>query len=128
MGTRSICFWKVSSVEDGSPLPGVNVLLQGTTTGTVTDANGDYTISVPPEGGKLIFSFIGLITQEIEIGDKTVINVSMASDVTQLTEVIVTAQGILKTRNELSYAAQTVTGESLSNTRDNNFINSFPGK
>jgi TonB-dependent SusC/RagA subfamily outer membrane receptor len=52
----------------------------------------------------------------------------MSSDVTQLTELIVTAQGILKTRNELSYAAQTVTGESLSNTRDNNFINSLSGK
>jgi TonB-linked SusC/RagA family outer membrane protein len=119
---------KVTSADDGSALPGVNVLLQGTTVGTVTDANGTYTVSVPAGKGVLTFSFIGLTTEEIEIGDRTVVDVVMKSDVTQLTEVIVTAQGILKTKNELSYAAQTVSGENLSNTRDGNFMNAFSGK
>src|SRR5688572_18813428 len=84
---------KVTSADDGSSLPGVNVLLQGTTVGTVTDANGAYTVSVPAGKGILTFSFIGLTTEEIEIGDRTVVDVVMKSDVTQLTEVIVTAQG-----------------------------------
>ena len=119
---------KVTSADDGSPLPGVNVLLQGTTVGTVTDAGGTYTVVVPDGKGLLTFSFIGLLTQEVEIGDRTVLDVSMATDVRQLSEVIVTAQGILKTRNELSYAAQTVNGEALSNTRDNNFVNAISGK
>jgi TonB-linked SusC/RagA family outer membrane protein len=119
---------KVTSADDGSSLPGVNVLLQGTTVGTVTDSNGAYTVSVPAGKGVLTFSFIGLTTEEIEIGDRTVVDVVMKSDVTQLTEVIVTAQGILKTKNELSYAAQTVSGENLSNTRDGNFMNAFSGK
>src|SRR5687767_297282 len=88
---------KVSSSEDGSALPGVNVLLKGTTVGTVTDATGSYAITVPTGDGILIFSFIGLLTQEVDIAERTSIDVTMSSDITQLTEVIVTAQGILKT-------------------------------
>ncbi|MFN7372767.1 MAG: carboxypeptidase-like regulatory domain-containing protein, partial [Cyclobacteriaceae bacterium] len=59
---------KVTASEDGSPLPGVNVLVKGTTGGTVTDANGSYTVSVPSEGATLVFSFIGYVSQEVEVG------------------------------------------------------------
>src|SRR5690606_27475119 len=75
----------VTSAEDGSPLPGVNVLLKGTTTGTATDVNGSYSILAPSSGGTLVFTFIGYQTQEIEIGSQSTINVAMESDVTQLT-------------------------------------------
>src|SRR5687768_12075532 len=85
---------KVASLEDGSPLPGVNVVLAGTTTGTTTDANGDFTVSVPASGGTLIFSFIGLKTQEVSIGTRTTVDVQMETDITQLSEVIVTALGL----------------------------------
>jgi len=119
---------KVTSAEDGSPLPGVNLLLKGTATGTVTDSDGSYRLNVPAAGGILVFSFIGLQTQEIEIGQRAVINVSLALDVKSLSEVVVTAQGIIKTKNELSYAAQTVSGESLSQNRDVNLMNSLSGK
>lgn len=78
----------VTAVEDGSALPGINVVLKGTATGTVTDAKGKYSIQVPTSGGTLVFSFIGLKTQEIKIGTRSVINVSMALDVTKLSEVV----------------------------------------
>jgi TonB-linked SusC/RagA family outer membrane protein len=119
---------KVTSVEDGSTLPGVNIVVKGTTNGTVTDSDGAYSLSVPTSGATLVFTFIGLTTQEVEIGDRTVVDIQMAQSAQQLTEVIVTAQGILKTKNELSYAAQTVGGENINATRDVNIVNSLSGK
>ncbi len=84
---------KVTSQEDGTALPGVNVVVKGTTNGTVTDAEGNYKISVPSSGGSLVFSFIGLSTTEVEIGDRTTVDVSLGLDVQQLSEVVVTGYG-----------------------------------
>ncbi|MEL7001204.1 MAG: SusC/RagA family TonB-linked outer membrane protein, partial [Bacteroidota bacterium] len=84
---------KVTSIEDGSTLPGVNVVLKGTTTGTVTDIDGNYTLGVPTDGGTLVFSFIGLATEEVEIGARSVVDVQMSSDVKQLSEVVVLGYG-----------------------------------
>ncbi|MDH5367868.1 MAG: von Willebrand factor type A domain-containing protein [Cyclobacteriaceae bacterium] len=81
---------KVISAEDASALPGVNVVIKGTTNGTITDVNGAYEIIVPDQGGVLIFSFVGLITEEVTIGEKTIINVAMSADVAQLSEIVVT--------------------------------------
>lgn len=81
---------KVISAEDASALPGVTVVLKGTTNGTITDVNGAYEISVPDQGGVLVFSFIGLVTEEIKIYKKMIINVAMSTDVAQLSEVVVT--------------------------------------
>lgn len=78
----------VTSAEDGSALPGVNVQLKGIVTGTTTDEKGKYSIAVPATGGTLVFSFIGLNTQEIKIGSRTVINVTMTLNVIQLSEVV----------------------------------------
>ncbi|MBS1979518.1 MAG: SusC/RagA family TonB-linked outer membrane protein, partial [Bacteroidetes bacterium] len=104
---------KVSSTEDGSSLPGVNVVLKGTANGAVTDVDGNYKLSVPGSGGTLVFSFIGLVTQEVEIGTRTVVDVQMASDVKQLSEVVVTAQGIRSEKKALGYAVTTVGGSAL---------------
>lgn len=92
---------KITSSEDGSPLPGVNVVLKGTTVGTVTDINGAYSISVPSSGGTLVFSFIGLETQEIEIGSRAVIDVALAVDSKQLSEIVVVGYGTQE-RKELT--------------------------
>ena len=83
---------KVTSADDGSGIPGVNVLEKGTSTGTVTDAKGDYSITI---GGTstLVFSFVGYASQEIVVGNQSTINVSLASDVTALTEVVVIGYG-----------------------------------
>ena len=84
---------KVTAASDGSSLPGVNVVVKGTTNGTVTDINGNYSLSVT-DGETLVFSFIGLESMEVAIGSRTGIDVAMTSDVKQLGEVVVTAIGI----------------------------------
>src|SRR5688572_25607495 len=81
---------KVTSAEDGSPLPGVNVVIKGSAIGTVTDVNGAYNLAVPPES-TLVFSFIGLTSVEVPVGERTIVDVQMAQDVKQLGEVVVTA-------------------------------------
>ena len=103
----------VSSDEDGSGLPGVNVILQGTTVGTTTDVNGSYSLGVPSDGGTLVFSFIGLASQEVAIGARSVVDVVMSSDVEELQEVVVTALGITKEKAALGYAVTSVGGEQL---------------
>ncbi len=80
---------KVTSEENGEPLPGVNVVVKGTTVGAVTNLDGEYLLNVPSEGTTLVYSFIGLETREVEIGNQSVINLAMSSDVTQLGEVVV---------------------------------------
>lgn len=106
---------KVTAQEDGSSLPGVNVVLKGTTNGVVTDFDGNYQLSVPGSGGTLVFSFIGFTTQEINIGQRAVIDVQMIMDVQQLTEVIVTAQGIERERKALGYASTTISSADIAN-------------
>lgn len=83
----------VTDAETGEGLPGVNVLLKGTGTGQNTDLDGNYKISVPSDGGTLVFSFIGMAQQEIEIGSRSVIDVQMEADVEQLSEVVVVGYG-----------------------------------
>ena len=115
-------------MEDGSPLPGVNVVVKGTTTGTVTDADGAYSLAVPAGGDVLVFTFIGLKTQEIAINGRAVVDANLEGDVTQLTEVVVTALGIERNKNELGYAAQQVSGDKIVAARGSNFVNALSGK
>ena len=88
---------RVTSTEDGSAIPGVNVVVKGTNTGNVTGAvtgaDGRYSIPVT-DNATLVFSFIGLVTEEVAVGNRTTIDVQMASDVKALQEIVVTAQGI----------------------------------
>jgi TonB-linked SusC/RagA family outer membrane protein len=83
----------VTGVEDGTPIPGVNVLVKGSSVGTVTDIEGNYQIAIPDEGSVLVFSFIGLVTEEIVVGNQSTINMIMSADLRQLEEIIVTAYG-----------------------------------
>ncbi|MFZ6010216.1 MAG: SusC/RagA family TonB-linked outer membrane protein [Bacteroidota bacterium] len=103
---------KVSSSEDSNPLPGVSVLLKGTSIGTVTDADGKYTLSVP-SGGSLVFSFIGLQTQEIPIGDRTTIDVELSLDIKQLSEVVVTGVGVATDKRKLAISVESISGDKL---------------
>lgn len=75
--------------DEAGPLPGVNVLIKGTTIGTSTDANGEFTITVSSDKDVLVFTFIGYTTVEEQVGAKTALNISMTSDAQQLTEVVV---------------------------------------
>ena len=83
---------QITSIEDGMPIPGVNVVIKGTTTGTITDIDGFYEIAMS-EDEVLVYSFIGYTSEEIESGDKTEIDISMYADVAQLSEVVVTGYG-----------------------------------
>ncbi|MEQ1586516.1 MAG: TonB-dependent receptor [Cyclobacteriaceae bacterium] len=105
---------RVTSADDGSGLPGVNVLLRGTETGSITDVDGNYRLSIPASGGTLIFSFVGFVTQEVAVGSRAVIDVQMASDVTQLSEVVVTGYGVQEKRT-LTGSIASVKGDVLQN-------------
>ncbi len=85
---------RVTSAEDNSPMPAVNVILKGTTTGVVTDHDGKYTIAVPTTKATLVFSFTGCKSQEVAVGNKTVIDVALTNDITALSEVVVTDYGL----------------------------------
>src|SRR5215216_3978193 len=84
---------KVTDADNGSPLPGVNVIVKGTANGATTDANGMYRINAATPSSVLVFSFIGLATQEVEVNGHQTLDVSMKPDVLQLGEVVVTALG-----------------------------------
>ena len=99
---------KVTSKDDASALPGVTVAVKGTTTATFTDVAGEYKISVPATATTLSFSFVGMKTQDVEIGTQTAINVVMESSSTNLEGVVVTALGITREKQSLGYATQEV--------------------
>ena len=94
---------KVTSTEDGSPLPGVSVVLKGTKKGTVTNGDGKYALTFSAKGGTLVFSFIGLTTQEVVIGMKSVIDVTLTMDVQRLAEVVI-ARGAQKEAKAIGYS------------------------
>ncbi|HCM75685.1 MAG TPA: SusC/RagA family TonB-linked outer membrane protein [Cytophagales bacterium] len=129
MAQERVVSGKVTSQDDGSGLPGVNVLVKGTATGTVTDADGAFRLSVPSTGSTtLVFTFIGFQTQEVQVGERSIIDVSMGSDVTQLSEVVVTALGLEKQSRELGYSVSGVKAEDLDVARDANILNALQGK
>ncbi|GHN00477.1 SusC/RagA family TonB-linked outer membrane protein [Cytophagales bacterium WSM2-2] len=119
---------RVTSKDDGAPLPGVNVVIKGTTVGTVTDADGKYTLSVPKDGKSLLFSFISLRTEEIEIEDRTVIDIQLNLDVTQLSEVVVTGLGLSKERKSLGYSVASVSSELINQRAEGDVMRVLSGK
>src|SRR5688572_3839092 len=84
---------RVTSEEDRSGIPGVSILIKGTTQGTATDEDGNYKLNAPSEDAVLVFSSIGYLQQEITVGMQSVINVVLAPDITQLDEVVVVGYG-----------------------------------
>jgi len=104
---------QVLSGEDDSPLPGVNVVVKGTSVGSITDIDGNYRINAPAGATTLVVSYIGFVTQELEIGSQSVINVEMQPDATELSEVVVTALGITQDKAALGYGVSEVSSKSL---------------
>jgi TonB-linked SusC/RagA family outer membrane protein len=119
---------KVTSSDDGAALPGVSVVVRGTTIGAVTDFDGNYSITVPESATTLMFSFVGMVTQEIEIGGQTVIDVVLETSTTRLDEVVVTALGISRDKKSLGYAQQEVTSEDVNITSNTNIKDALAGK
>ena len=117
----------VTSKTDGIPLPGVNVIVQGTTNGAQTDFDGNYSITASV-GDVLNFSYVGMTTIQITVGDSSVVNAQLEEDAEQLNEVVVTALGIKKTRKSLTYAAQDINADELNKVKQTNPVNSLSGK
>lgn len=114
--------------ENENPLPGVNVLVKGAGTGTVSGSDGDYSLSVSDDTEVLVFSFIGYETQEVNIENRSVINISMTPDITQLGEIVVTALGIEKEQKTLGYATSKVEAAEFNVNRTPNFMDALQGK
>ncbi|MEP4532776.1 MAG: SusC/RagA family TonB-linked outer membrane protein [Cyclobacteriaceae bacterium] len=114
--------------SQGEAVPGANVIVKGTTIGTTTDLDGNYKLSVPGESETLVFSFIGMQTQEVAIGSRAIIDMSMSSDVQQLAEVVVTALGIERDSKRLGYATTTLKNEDLTKGRSISPLNALQGK
>lgn len=98
---------KVTSADDGSPLPGVSVQVKGTSKGSQTDGDGNYSIEAA-SNATLVFSFVGMVSQEVAVGNKTTIDVKLGDDSKVLSEVVVTAQGIVREKRALGYAVTSV--------------------
>ncbi len=109
------------------PLTGVNVLVKGTTVGTITDFDGKYTLEAD-KNAILVFSYLSMKTVEEPINGRTKIDVTMVSDAEALEEVVVTAMGIKRESKTLTYSAQTVGGKDLNEIKNVNMINSLQGK
>ncbi|MCK8495950.1 MULTISPECIES: TonB-dependent receptor [Spirosoma] len=102
---------KVTS-DAGEALPGVSVVIKGTTTGTVTDVNGNFTLTVPDNNAVLVFSFVGFVGQEVPVNNRTTLNVTLATDVKSLSEVVVVGYGTQR-RQELTTAVTSVNSQSI---------------
>jgi TonB-linked SusC/RagA family outer membrane protein len=117
------------SDSNGQGMPGVNVIVKGTSAGTTSDANGKYTLSVPESGSTiLVFSFIGYATQEVDAGARTTVDVTMAEDIRELSEVVVTALGVERSTKALQYSVTEVGGENFTKARENNIGNALSGR
>ncbi|MCV9389033.1 SusC/RagA family TonB-linked outer membrane protein [Reichenbachiella ulvae] len=114
--------------DSGEAIPGANVILKGTRTGTTSDIDGNWKLSVPSEGGVLVFTFVGMAPSEVEIGSRSVIDVAMATDAKQLSEVVVTSMGIAKENKTIGYAVSTVDGDEFTKSRSANIANGLAGK
>ncbi|MFT4850030.1 MAG: TonB-linked SusC/RagA family outer membrane protein [Sediminicola sp.] len=113
--------------DESGTLPGVSVVIKGTSTGTQTDFDGKYTI-MAKQGDILSFSYMGYKTVEKSVTAANTINVSLQQDANLLDEIVVTALGISKAKKSLGYSTQKVDGDEVSRVKDANFINSLAGK
>lgn len=118
----------VTNNKDGTPLPGVSVLIKGTNTATQTDGRGNYTLSGVPNNATLVFSFVGFKSQEAKLNAGNSLDVQLSEDSRQLTEVIVTANAIKREAKSLGYATSTINNADLTKGKDRSVLNSLQGK
>ncbi|UXP32216.1 SusC/RagA family TonB-linked outer membrane protein [Reichenbachiella agarivorans] len=115
--------------ESGSSIIGATVIVKEiASVGSITDINGSYVLNLPTEAQTLIVTSIGYVTQEIAIGNKTVIDVTLSEDVKQLNEVVVTALGVERESKALGYSVQEVQGDDMTEARETNMVSGLSGK
>jgi TonB-linked SusC/RagA family outer membrane protein len=117
------------TVTDGTdPVIGASVLVKGTTVGTITDADGNFSLAVPEGSKALVFSYLGLTAQEIALGADNIVSVSLKEDAQALTEVVVSAQGIAREKKTLGYATTSVSAEDIANKPETDIGRALAGK
>ena len=114
--------------ESGNPLPNASITIKGTNKGVTTNANGDFNIDVPDNKTILIISYTGYVSQEIQIGIRTTINIILLKTDNSLNEIVVTALGIKREQKSLTYSVTQVGGEELTKARENNLGNALSGR
>ncbi|MEB2777561.1 SusC/RagA family TonB-linked outer membrane protein [Algoriphagus sp. D3-2-R+10] len=119
---------KIISTEDGSPIPGVTVLEKGTSNGTVSEIDGTYSLNVTGPNSILVFSFVGFDSQEITVGNQSMIDITMSETATDMSEVVVTALGIKRDQRSLGYDVSSVKGEGLTQVSQENVLSSLSGR
>lgn len=112
--------------EDGEPVIGASIIVKGTTVGTVTDFDGNFTLDVPSDGKQLVVSYIGMKSKEVVVSPN--VNVTLMSDTQNLDEVVVTAMGISKEKKALGYAVQDVKADELTQGASTNLASALQGK
>jgi len=119
---------KITNASDGLPIFGVNIAVVGTSQGTVSDADGNYSIKVSSDEATLSFSFIGFTSKKIKVAGQSVINVALESSDISLEDVVVTALGIKREKKALTYSAENVGGDELTKVKDADPMNALSGK
>ena len=114
--------------ENGDPLPGVNIVVKGTAIGTITNMDGSYMIDVPNENTTLAFSSVGFVTQEIIVGNQTVIDIKLIPDIVALDEVVVTALGFERMFDKVGVGSSKIDDEQLENSIQPTLLSSMAGK
>jgi TonB-linked SusC/RagA family outer membrane protein len=118
----------VTDAGDGFPIPGVSVFVKGTTIGTVTMPDGKFSLAVPSDATTIVFSFVGMTTQEVAYNGQTTIDISLQSEAVDVDEVVVTALGIKREKKALGYAVQEVNSEEIGKTGNANLASAMQGK
>ncbi len=116
----------VTSKDDGQPVIGASILVKGTTNGTITDFDGNYTITAD-KGQTLVISYVGMKTQEIVIKNPTQ-NIVLVTDAEVLEEVVVTAMGVVQEKKTLNFAVQSVDNEAITSSKSSNFVSALQGQ
>ncbi|MEG2945720.1 MAG: carboxypeptidase-like regulatory domain-containing protein, partial [Bacteroidales bacterium] len=118
----------VTDTDNQTPLTGASVVRQGSSTGTFTVVYGIYSFQVTSRSDVLVFCFVGMQPVKVTVGDKSVINVNMVGDAQLINEVVVTAMGIERKSESLTYASQNMAGSTITRAKDPNMINALQGK
>ena len=118
----------VTAADDGAPIPGVSVVVQGTKIGTQTDQKGRFTLRVPQPNSVLVFSHAGRTTYTAPVNGQSELSIKMEMANNQLTDVVVTAFGIKRAARDLGYSVQVVDGQQLSQAKELNVVNSLSGQ
>jgi len=118
----------ITDANDGMELPSVTVLEKGTSNGTTSDFDGNYTLEISNKNATLEFSFLGYKTKEVTLNGESMLNVTLEQSAEALDEVVITALGISRKKKSLGYAVTEVSGENVNTVKDNNLANSLSGK